>query len=61
MIIVFSCKASKNYLFELYYKDELKGFTNDFDYVMYYNSKNIYNHYKVVSPRFLNEISFLFD
>jgi hypothetical protein len=61
MIIVFSCKASKNFLFELYNNNELKGFTNDFDYVLHFKSKNIQNSYKVVSPRFLNEISFLFD
>lgn len=61
MIIVFSCTASKNFLFELYKNNELKGFTNCFDYVMSFKSKSADHSYKVLSSRHLAEISFLFD
>jgi hypothetical protein len=61
MIIVFSCTASKNFLFELYENNELKGFTNCFDYVMSFKSASADHSYKVLSSRYLSEISFLFD
>jgi hypothetical protein len=61
MTIVISCKGSKNFIFELYHNSQLKGYTNCFDYAMFYTAKSSDHNFKVSLPRYLTDISFLFE